>query len=132
MLWPRTDWQIGLSSPQKALEWADSFIAYGRPAQALELLKQANQKFPSDPSLQGALHKVQQLNHEDIATRNGPNLLAALFAFAFLLWACGFAATGIVQAPWPVKLICAILLAGCVFGLYAVGRHAIARWRMKI
>jgi hypothetical protein len=131
MLMIRRDWPIGLSSPQKALEWVNSYIAYGRPAEAHEFLKQAIQKFPSDPGLQTALNRIHKLNHEEIAARNGPSLLVTLFIGAFLLWCCAFTIRGILEAPWTVKIVCVILLALCLIGVYAVARHAISRWRLK-
>ena len=131
MLRLRTDWQIGMSSPQTALEWVDRYIAYGRPAEAYEFLKLANKKYPSDPGLQTALERVQKLNHEEIAARNGPPLLVTLYGGGFLLWCCAFAIRGIVEAPWTVKIICVILLALCLLGIYAVVRHAVVRWTLK-
>ena len=92
-----------MSSPQKAREWIDSQIAYGRPAQAYEFLKQAHKKLPSDQGLLAALDRVQKLTHDEVAVRNGPPLFLTWFAGALLLWCCVFAIRGIVEPPWTVK-----------------------------
>ena len=98
-----TDWQIGLSSPAKAIEYSDTLTAYGRPALALALLHSAAEKFPADTGLRLALDKVQALDQELVAARNGPPLLLTILMIGFLLWCCGFAVYGIAQAPWKIK-----------------------------
>ncbi len=125
-----TDWQIGMSSPAKAIEYSDTFIAFGRPAQALSLLHAAVAKFPEDTGLRLALSKAQALDQELVAARNGPPLLLTIPVIGFLLWCCSFAIYGLTQAPWKIKPVFAILLAFMAFGCYAATRHAIARWRM--
>ncbi len=127
---PSTDWQIGMSSPAKAIEYSDTFIAWGRPAQALALLHAAVAKFHADTGLRQALDKAQALDQEPVAARNGPPLLLTIPVIGFLLWCCGFALYGLAQAPWTVKPFFAILLALMAFGCYAASRHAIARWRL--
>lgn len=125
-----TDWQIGMSSPAKAIEYSDTFTAYGRPAQALALLHAAVAKFPADPGLRLALDKAKALDQELIAARNGPPLLLTIPTIGFLVWCCGFALYGLTQAPWKIKPFFAILLTFMAFGCYAASRHAIARWRL--
>jgi len=125
-----TDWQIGMSSPAKAIEYSNTFIAFGRPAQAVALLHAAVAKFPADTGLRLALDKARALDQELVAARNGPPLLLTIPVIGFSLWCCGFALYGLAQAPWKIKPFCAILLAFMAFCCYAATRHAIARWRL--
>jgi EamA domain-containing membrane protein RarD len=120
-----------LRSPENALDCATTYVAYGRVAKAIDLLKAAAVKFPASAAIKKALESALQLDQESLATSNGPPLLLAIIGLVGLMWGANFALEGVIKAPWHIKPFAGVTLALSLFGCYACIRHAVLRWRQR-